>query len=102
MQGVTRFKKQDKFGPRFIGPFKIIAQVGNVAYCLDLPDELNQIHNTFHVSQLCKCITDPNAVVSLDDIQVDERLSYVEKPVAILDRKTKTLCNKEIVIVKVQ
>ena len=89
-------------GPRYIGSFRIVARVGRVAYRLELPEELSQIHITFHVSQLRKCIMDQEAVVSLDDIQVDERQNYVEKPVAILERKKKILRNKEIPLVKVQ
>jgi len=70
--------------------------VGKIAYRLDLPIELSQIHNIFHVSQLRKCVTDTTEVVPLGDIQVDERLGYVEKPVAIVERKTKTLQNVTI------
>ena len=61
------------------------------------------IHNTFHVSQLRKCIVDDTAVVPLEDIQIDERLNYVEKPIAIVDRKSRTLrSGKTIFSVKVQ
>lgn len=101
-KGVIRFRKRGKLGPRFIGPFKIIARVGKVAYRLELPPELSQIHNTFHVSQLRKCLADESAHIPIDDIQVDERLNYVERPIAILERKTKSLRNKEIGLVKVQ
>ena len=62
-------------------------------YRLDLPEELSQIHNTFHVSQLQKCLVDDSVVVPLEDIQVDDLLNYIERPVAIIDRKTKTLTN---------
>ena len=89
-------------GPQFIGSFRVVARVGRVAYRLELPEELSRIHSTFHVSQLRKCIMDQEAVVSLDDIQVDERLNYVERPVAILEKKKKILRNKEIPLVKVQ
>ncbi|KAJ9556252.1 LOW QUALITY PROTEIN: hypothetical protein OSB04_010866 [Centaurea solstitialis] len=101
-KGVIRFRKRGKLGPRFIGPFKVIARVGKVAYRLELPPELNQIHDTFHVSQLRKCLADETAHVPIDDIQVDERLNYIERPIAILERKTKSLRNKEIGLVKVQ
>ena len=67
-KGVIRFRKRGKLGPRFIGPFRVLARVGQVAYRLDLPEELSQIHNTFHVSQLRKCLVDEAAVVPLEDI----------------------------------
>jgi len=101
-KGVIRFRKRAKLGPRFIGPFRVLARVGRVAYRLDLPEELSLIHNTFHVSQLRKCLVDETAVVPLEDIQVDSGLNYIEKPIAILERKTKTLRNKVIQLVKVQ
>ena len=101
-KGKIRFRKRRKLDPLYIGPFRIIARVGKVAYRLELPEELSRIHNTFHVSQLRKCIMDHEAVVSLDDIQVDERLNYVERPVATLERKKNILRNKEIPLVKVQ
>ena len=64
--------------------------MGKVAYCLDLPDELSQIHSTFHVSQLQKYVVNKTVVVPLDDIQLDDLLNYVERLVAIIDKK-KTL-----------
>ena len=80
----------------------MIVRVGRVAYRLELPEELGQIHDTFHVSQLRKCIADESAVVPLEDIQVDASLNYVERPVAIMDRKIKVLRNKEVPLVLVQ
>ena len=73
-----------------------------MAYILDLPEELSQIHSTFHVLQLQKCLLDKDVVVSLDDIQVDYRLNYIEWLVVVLERKVKVLRNKEIPLVKVQ
>ena len=67
-KGVIRFWKRGKLGPRYIGTFRVSARVGKVAYRLDLLDELSHIHNTFHVSQLWKCITDEPSVIFLDDI----------------------------------
>ncbi|XP_076929706.1 uncharacterized protein LOC143594229 [Bidens hawaiensis] len=83
-KGVIPFQKRGKLSLRFIGPFKIIAQVGNVAYRLELPDELNKIHNTFRVSHLRKCLADEITYVPQNDIEVDDKLNYVEEPVAIL------------------
>ncbi|KAK9051003.1 hypothetical protein SSX86_027628 [Deinandra increscens subsp. villosa] len=101
-KGVIRFRKRGKLSPRFIGPFKILARVGRVAYQLELPEELSGIHNTFHVSYLRKCLADESAYVPLDDLVIDDKLNYVERPIAILDRKVKRLRNKEVNQVKVQ
>ena len=91
----------DNLGPRFIGPFRISTRVGKVAYWIDFPNELSQIHNTIHVSQLQKCVADESAFILLDDIWDDDRLNYLEILVVILDRKTKVLCNKEVSLFKV-
>ncbi|KAD2805228.1 hypothetical protein E3N88_38605 [Mikania micrantha] len=101
-KGVIRFRKRGKLSPCFIGPFKILARVGEVAYRLELPEELKGIHNTFHVSYLRKCLADESAYVPLEDVEVIDKLDYIEKPVAILDRKVKQLRNKSLNIVKVQ
>ena len=99
---VIRFKKQGKLGPRYIGPFSVVSRVGKVAYRLDLPAELNQIHSTFHVFQLRKCLVDDSTVAPLEDIQVDDSLNYIERPVAILDMKSKDLRNRRVELVKVK
>ncbi|GJT09996.1 putative reverse transcriptase domain-containing protein [Tanacetum coccineum] len=70
-KGVVRFEKKGKLAPRFVGPFEIIEKVGPVVYRLDLPEELSGVHNTFHVSNLKKCLADPTVKVSLDEIRVD-------------------------------
>ena len=101
-KGIIRFRKRGKLGPSFIGLFRVVAREGKVAYRLDLPVELSQIHNTFHVFQLRKCPVDDSAVVPLKDIQVDDSLNYIERPVRILDRKSKDLRNKRVELVKVQ
>ena len=101
-KGIIRFRKRGKLNPRFIGPFKVIARIGKVAYRLELPEELSKIHNTFHVSHLRKCLADESAFVPLEDITVDERLNYIKRPVADLERKTKRLRNREVGMVKVQ
>ncbi|GJX48573.1 putative reverse transcriptase domain-containing protein, partial [Tanacetum coccineum] len=77
-KGVVRFGKKGKLAPRFVGPFEIIEKVGLVAYRLDLPEELNGVHDTFHVSNLKKCLADPTLQVPLDEIQVDAKLNFME------------------------
>ena len=101
-KGVIRFRKRRKLGPRYIRPFCMISRVGRVSYQLDLQSELSQLHNTFHVSQLRKCVLDSEIVVPLDDIHVDECLNYIDRLVAIFERKMKVLRKKEIPLVKVQ
>jgi hypothetical protein len=101
-KGVFRFGKKGKLAPRYVGPFKILERVGKVAYKLDLPDELSNVHPTFHVSNLKKCLADENLHVPLEDIQVDETMRFTEKPVEIMDREVKTLKRSRIPIVKVR
>nr|GFC84635.1 putative reverse transcriptase domain-containing protein [Tanacetum cinerariifolium] len=79
-KGIVRFGKKGKLAPRFVGPFEIIEKVGPVAYRLDLPEELNGVQDTFHVSNLKKCLADPTLQVSLDEIRVDAKLNFVEEP----------------------
>ncbi|GKC04088.1 putative reverse transcriptase domain-containing protein, partial [Tanacetum coccineum] len=101
-KGVVRFGKKGKLAPRFVGPFEIIEKVGLVAYRLDLPEELNGVHDTFHVSNLKKCLADPTLQVPLDEIRVDAKLNFVEEPVEILEREFKKLKRSRIAIVKVR
>ncbi|GKB16832.1 retrotransposon protein, putative, ty3-gypsy subclass, partial [Tanacetum coccineum] len=101
-EGVVRFGKKGKLAPRFVGPFEIIKKVGPVAYRLDLLKELDDVHDTFHVSNLKKCLADPTLQVPLDEIQVDARLNFVEEPVENLEREFKKLKQSRIAIVKVQ
>ncbi|GJS53782.1 putative reverse transcriptase domain-containing protein [Tanacetum coccineum] len=85
-EGVVSFGNKGKIAPRFVGSFEIIEKVGVVAYRLDLPDELNGVHDTFHVSNLKKCLADLTLQVPLDEIRVDAKLNFVEEPVEILER----------------
>ncbi|KAI3773906.1 hypothetical protein L1987_48445 [Smallanthus sonchifolius] len=101
-KGIIRFRKRGKLSPRFVGPFKILARVGQVAYRLDLPVELSGIHPTFHVSHLRNCLADDTAHIPYEEIEVDNSLNYVEEPIAILDRAEKRLRNKSIPLVKIQ
>ncbi|GJS01100.1 hypothetical protein Tco_0317608 [Tanacetum coccineum] len=69
-KGVVRFRKNGKLAPRYVGPFEILKRIGLVSYRLRLPEELNSMHDTFHVSNLKKCLADANLHVPLDEIKV--------------------------------
>ncbi|GJV92563.1 putative reverse transcriptase domain-containing protein [Tanacetum coccineum] len=101
-KGVVRFGKKGKLAPRFVGPFEIIEKVSPVAYRLDLPEELNGVHDTFHVLNLKKCLADPTVQVPLDEIRVDAKLNFMEVPVEILERYFKKLKRSRIAIAKVR
>ncbi|GJZ70100.1 putative reverse transcriptase domain-containing protein [Tanacetum coccineum] len=100
-KGVIRFGKRGKLSLRYIGPFKIIERIGPVAYKLELPNKLRGIHNTFHVLNLKKCLADENLVIPLEEIQLDDKLHFIEEPVEIIDREVKQLKQSRIPIVKV-
>ncbi|GJT30575.1 putative reverse transcriptase domain-containing protein [Tanacetum coccineum] len=101
-KGLVRFGKKGKLAPRFVEPFEIIEKVGPVAYRLDLPEELNGVYDTFHVSNLKKYLADPTLQVPLDEIRVDDKLNFVEELVEILEREFKKLKRGRIAIVKVR
>ncbi|GKB18934.1 putative reverse transcriptase domain-containing protein [Tanacetum coccineum] len=82
-------------------PFENLERIGPVAYQLRLPQELNGMHNTFHVSNLKKCLTDASLHVPLEEIRVDKTLCFVEEPVKIMDREVKKLKRSRILIIKI-
>ncbi|GJT53514.1 hypothetical protein Tco_0988568 [Tanacetum coccineum] len=86
-KGAVRFRKRVKLSPRYIGPFKIIARVGLVAYTLELHEELKGIHSTFHVLNLKKCLAEGDVVVPMEEIQLDDKLHMIEEPVEIVDKE---------------
>ncbi|GJY71651.1 putative reverse transcriptase domain-containing protein [Tanacetum coccineum] len=99
---VIRFCKREKLNPRYIGPFKIIAKVGTVAYRLELLEQLSRVHSTFHVSNLKKCMSEETLAIPLDEIQIDDKLYFIEEPVEIMDREVKRLKQSRIPVVKVR
>ncbi|GJU04174.1 hypothetical protein Tco_1114512 [Tanacetum coccineum] len=101
-KGVMRFGKRRKLNPRYIRPFRIIKRIGQVAYHLELPQELSRVHNVFYVCNLKKCLSDDTHVIPLEEIQLDDKLNFVEEPVEIMDREVKQLKRIRIPIVKVR
>ncbi|GJW14293.1 putative reverse transcriptase domain-containing protein [Tanacetum coccineum] len=101
-KGVVRFGKKGKLAPRYVRPFEIVECVGPVAYRLKLPQELSCVHDTFHVSNLKKCLAEPDVQVPLDEIEIDENLRFVEEPIEIVERDVKKLKRRRIPLVKVR
>ena len=96
-----RFGKKGKLAPRYTGPFEVIKEVGKAAYQLRLPAQLSGVHDVFHVSMLRKCLSDAMSVVNLEDIEIQDGVTYKEQQMRILDTKEKVLRNKSIRLVKV-
>ncbi|GKC82788.1 putative reverse transcriptase domain-containing protein [Tanacetum coccineum] len=101
-KGAMRFGKRIKLSPCYIGPFKIVARVGPVAYTLELPEELKGMHSTFHVSNLKKCLAEGDVVVLMEEIQLDDKLHMIEEPVKIVNKEVNRLKQSRIPIVKVR
>ena len=107
LRGVKRFGVKGKLAPRFVGPYRILERMGEVAYKLELPEGLLGVHDVFHVSQLKKCHAEMadiplNDTVPLEAIQLDNNLTYEEKPVKILEFDSQVTRNKVIKFRKVQ
>nr|GFA14524.1 hypothetical protein [Tanacetum cinerariifolium] len=101
-KGVVRFGKKGKLAPRYVGSFEIVEYVGPVAYRLKLPQELSCIHDTFHVSNLKTCLDEPDVQVTLEEIEIDENLCFVEELIKIVERDVKKLKRRRIPLVKVR
>ncbi|GJX05791.1 hypothetical protein Tco_0193723 [Tanacetum coccineum] len=101
-KGVIRFGKQGKLNPRYIGPFKILKSVGPMAYKPELPEELSNVHSTFHISNLKKCLYGESLVIPIKELRLDDKLNFMEEPIEIMDREVKQLRQSRIPIVKVR
>ena len=101
-KGIIRFGKRGKLSLCFLGPFTILEKIGLQAYWLELPPEMDEIHPTFHVCYLRKCLAGEESVIPLTEIRVDNGNRCVEEPEAILEKKTKKLRHKEVTMGKVQ
>nr|GEZ70034.1 reverse transcriptase domain-containing protein [Tanacetum cinerariifolium] len=101
-RGVIRFGKRGKLSPRFIRPFKVIERIRPIAYKLELPDKLCVTHDIFHVSNLKRYFVNDDVVIPLGEVQLDDKLHFVEEPVEIMDRELKRLKQSRILIVKVR
>ena len=89
-----RFGRKGKLSPRYVGPYKILQRVGEVAYELVFPVKLASVHPVFHVSMLKMSLGDPAFILPFEGLGVEEDLSHEEVPIGILDRQIKRLRNK--------
>ncbi|XP_070017007.1 uncharacterized protein [Nicotiana sylvestris] len=102
MKGVMRFGNKGKLSSQFIGTFKVLRRIGEVAYELTLPPSLSSVHPVFHVSMHRKYIGDPSHVLDFSTVHLERDLTYDVEPVAILEHLVRKLRSKDIASVKVQ
>jgi hypothetical protein len=102
IRGMRRFKVKWKLSPRFIGPFLILKRVGEVVYQLELSNHLLDVHDIFHISQLKKCLGVPEEKLPMEDLSVQDDLTYMEYPIKILDTLTRVTRSKVIKMCKGQ
>jgi hypothetical protein len=102
IRGVRRFGVKGKLAPRYVGPYQIQAKRGEVAYQLNLPGSLSAVHNMFHMSQLKKCLRVPEEQLPVEDLEVQEDLTYIEKPTQILEFADRVTRRNTIMMCKVR
>jgi hypothetical protein len=100
-KGIQRFGIKGKLAPRYVGPFEILEVCGPVAYRICLPSQLAAIHDVFHISQLKKCIKVPTEIVESQTIEIEPDVSYIKKPIQILDTKERVTRRKKIKMYKI-
>ncbi|XP_020114372.1 uncharacterized protein LOC109728392 [Ananas comosus] len=101
MRSVKQFGVRGKLSPRYVGPFEVLELVGAMTYRLALPPRLAEVHNVFHLSNLCKYFCNSSHVLEYELVELREDMTYEEYPVCILDREEKKLRNRTISYVKV-
>jgi hypothetical protein len=102
IRGIKRFGVKGKLAPRYIGPYQIQARRGEVAYQLSLPEILSAVHDVFHMSQLKKCLRVPEEQFPIEDLEVQEDLTYIEKPTQILETTDRVTRRSTIRMCKVK
>ena len=98
LKGHQRFGVKGKLAPRYVGPYRIIEKNGAVAYKLELPTALEGVHDVFHVSQLKKCLRIPTEEALLESLDVQEDLTYKERPFRILEEAERRTRNRAITL----
>jgi hypothetical protein len=101
MRGTRRFRVKGKLAPRYVGPFKIVDRKGEVPYQLELPPQLSEEHDVFHVSQLKKCLRVPEEQLPMEYLDLGGDLTYSERSIKILDIVERVTRSKVIKICKV-
>jgi hypothetical protein len=102
IRGTKRFGVKGKLAPRYIGPHQIQARHGEVAYQLSLPENLSAVHDVFHVSQLKKCLRVPKEQLPIEDLEVQEDLTYIDKATQILETADRVTRRSTIRMCKVK
>jgi hypothetical protein len=102
MKGVARFGVKGKLALRYVGPFPVLERCGPVAYKVQSLENLSEVHNVFHVSQLKKCLRVPEQVVEVSDVNLAPDLTYFEYPIRVLDQKDRVTRRKIIKFYKIQ
>jgi hypothetical protein len=102
MRGIHRFKVKGKLAPRYVGPFMIVDRRGEVAYQLELPPQISDVHDVFHVSQLKKCLRVPEEQLPMEHLDLGGDLTYSERPIKILDIAKRVTRSKVIKMCKVE
>jgi hypothetical protein len=102
MRGTRRFRVKGKLAPKYVGPFKIIDGKGEVAYQLELPPQLLEVHDVFHVSQLKKCLRVPEEQLPMEYLNLGGDFTYSKRPIRVLDTTEQVTRSKVIKMSKIQ